>query len=66
MLVAERFIHIDLMDKTLGSFRLLNERYNLPDILIGKKVAPGGHRGVSDSVFDDPEHFVIRIRGPGA
>ena len=38
-----------------------NESDNLPDLVIGKKIAPGEHRGVSDAVLHDPEHFVIGI-----
>ena len=38
-----------------------NESDNLPDLVIGQKITPRGHRRVSDSMLDDPEPFVIGI-----
>ena len=56
-----------MMGKKFESFRIgeriefPNESDNLPDLVIGKKIAPAEHRGVSDSVLHDPEHFVVGI-----
>jgi hypothetical protein len=38
-----------------------NESYNVPDLVIGEKIAPGGHGGVSDPMLYDPEHFIVVI-----
>ena len=57
MMMAKKFESSGIWE----GIEFLNESYNVPDLVIGEKIAPGGHGGVSDPVLYDPEHFVVGI-----
>src|SRR5262249_49678866 len=48
-----------------GTYRIrqraefINQRHNPPDLVIGEKIAPRWHRGISYSVLHDPEYLGV-------